>query len=444
MKRSRYNKVVHVLEGDRHLLFNGITTALISLDGELFEKVEDILAAINDGFSVPEDDQTQEIYRTLVDGRFIIPRPVDELALLKVRYNVSRHSNPLSLTILPTLACNLACVYCYENSRPDSMTEDTVDAVCAYVEERARNERINRFHVTWYGGEPLLAASTVWELSERFLSLSEEHGFKYTAAITTNGTLLTKEAVDNLLLYNVKNMQVTVDGPRDTHDGRRPFKSGKGSSFDAIMHNLDYVVGKMSVMLRTNTDNRNVGGAIELLDVFAEKGWLDRGKKFRPYMAPVSKMTEACADTASDCCTAQDFVDHSMDFCRACVNHGVAIKTRAEYHFPITVKYNCGAIALNSMVVNPSGDIHKCGLTVSDDTENLGNIRDPMDLVNPNMLKWLSFDPFELEECRECDLFPVCLGACPRITLAGENPAESNSCKYLKDNIETILILHGT
>ena len=444
MKRSRYNKIVEVPGEDTHLLFNGITTALISLDSESFEKVENIMAAVDDGGSAPDDKQGQEIYGMLVNGRFIIPKAVDELALLKVRYNVSRHNDPLSLTILPTLACNLACVYCYEHSRPDIMREDTVDAICAYVEERARKERLDKLHVTWYGGEPLLAASTVWNLSHRFSSLSEKHGFEYTAAITTNGTLLTKEVVDNLLRYNVKSMQVTVDGPRDIHDARRPFKSGKGSSFDAIMDNLDLVVGKMNVTIRTNTDNRNVAAAIELLDLFSEKGWLEKDKKFRPYMAPVSKLTEACADTASECCTAQDFFDRSMDFAKACIDYGVRVKTRSEYHFPVTVKYNCGAIALNSMVINPSGDIYKCGLTVSEDAESLGNIRDPMDLVNANMLKWLSFDPFELEECRECDLLPVCLGACPRITVAGENPAESNSCKYLKDNIETILILHGT
>jgi uncharacterized protein len=283
----------------------------------------------------------------------------------------------------------------------------------------------------------------VWELSKRFMRLGEEHGFSYTAAITTNGTLLTEEVVENLLRHNVKSMQVTIDGPKEIHDARRPFKRGKRSCFDTIMHNLDHVVGKMDVMLRTNTDNTNVGAAIELLDLFAEKGWLDKGKKFRPYMAAVSKLTEACADAASECCTAQDFFDHSMDFAKACLEHGVPIKTRAQYHFPITIKYNCGAIALNSMVVNPSGDIYRCGLTVSDDEESLGNIREPMDLVNQNMLKWLNFDPFELEECRECDLFAVCLGACPRITIAGDNPAESNSCRYLKDNLETILILHG-
>jgi len=311
------------------------------------------------------------------------------------------------------------------------------------VEERARDERITKFHVTWYGGEPLLAASTLWDLSERFLKLSEQHSFRYSAAITTNGTLLTKDTVSNLLRYRVTSMQVTVDGPREIHDARRPFRRGTRSSFDTILENLDHVVGKMDISLRINTDRRNAAFTEDLLGILADKGWLGEDTGFYPYMAPVSKLTDACADVAQECCTAASFLDHSISFCKACGTYGVPIRTRALYHFPVSVKYNCGAVSLNSMVITPSGDIHKCGLTVSDENESLGNIREPLDLVNPNLLKWLNFDPFALEACRECDLLPICLGACPKRALEGENPTESISCRCTKDNIDTILALHA-
>jgi uncharacterized protein len=443
MKRSRYNRIVHIEDEDRYLLFNGVTTGLVSLDRELFEKAQEIMAAADDGGYVPEGEEDRNIYTTLVNGRFIVPKSVDELALLKVRYNVSRFNDPLSLTILPTMACNLECSYCYERPKSEFMTQETVDAVCAFVEERAQRERITKLNVSWYGGEPLLAASTIWGLSESFMKLSEQHDFRYGAGMTTNGTLLTKDVVDNLLRYNVKSVQVTVDGPKEVHDGRRPFKSAQGSSFDAIMDNLDYVVGRLRVTLRINTDMRNAGAAIDLLEVFADRGWLTEGNRFYPYMAPVSAMTEVCADVAHECCTAESFFDLSMDFFKACTAHGVPVKTHALYHFPVSPKYVCGAVALNTMVVNPSGEIHKCGLTVSDNSESLGNIREPMDLVNPNLLKWLSYDPFDVEECRQCDLLPICFGGCPKRVLEGEYPAQGKSCECTKKNTDSILILHG-
>lgn len=100
MKRSRYNRIVHIEDEDRYLLFNGVTTGLVSLDRELFERTQAIMAAADDGGYVPEDEEARNMYTTLVNGRFIIPKSVDELALLKVRYNVSRFNDPLSLTIL--------------------------------------------------------------------------------------------------------------------------------------------------------------------------------------------------------------------------------------------------------------------------------------------------------------------------------------------------------
>ena len=443
MKPSRYNRIVHVPETDRHLLFNGVTTALISLDRERFEKARDLLAADTSEPGEEMDEETRELYDTLVDGRFIIPRSVDELALLRVRYNVSRFNNPLSLTILPTLACNLACTYCYERPSRDVMSQDTADAICAFVEDHARRERMSSFNVTWYGGEPLLAASTIWELSERFLRLSEQYNFRYSAAITTNGTLLTTDVVDNLLRYNVSAAQVTVDGPKRIHDARRPFKNQNRSSFDTILGNLDNVVGKMDMSLRINTDRRNAPFTEELLQVFADRGWLGSDTRFFPYMAPVSKLTEACADIVQECCTAESYLEHSISFCKACARYGVPIKTRALYHYPVAVKYNCGAIALNSMVIAPSGAIHKCSLTVNDETESLGNIHEPLDLVNPNLLKWLNFDPFVFDACRECDLLPICLGACPKRALEGEVPAETTACAHTKGEIDTILTLHA-
>ena len=94
--------------------------------------------------------------------------------------------------------------------------------------------------------------------------------------------------------------------------------------------------------------------------------------------------------------------------------------------------------------ISKMGELGLFGLTVSEESESLGNVREPMDLVNPHLLKWLSFDPFEVEGCRECEFLPICLGACPKRTIEGEDPTQGNSCKYIKRNIDTILLLHGT
>ena len=44
MKRSKYNRIVHIEDEDRFLLFNGVTTGLVSLERESFERAQEMIA----------------------------------------------------------------------------------------------------------------------------------------------------------------------------------------------------------------------------------------------------------------------------------------------------------------------------------------------------------------------------------------------------------------
>ena len=76
--------LVQIDGGDRFLLFNGVTAGLVSFDREVFERAQEIMTAADDGGDMPEDEAGRNVYTTLVNGRFIVPKSVDELALLKV------------------------------------------------------------------------------------------------------------------------------------------------------------------------------------------------------------------------------------------------------------------------------------------------------------------------------------------------------------------------
>ncbi|MFC1734598.1 radical SAM protein [Candidatus Hydrogenedentota bacterium] len=443
MKQSTYNRVVPIPESGQVLLFNGVTTAMLKLNGRSYARARGILSACDAGDFVPVGSDEDVLLEKLVDGRFIIPDDFDELEFLKTRYHLSRFNDAFSLTILPTLACNLECVYCYEERRPGVMTKEIERAVCAFAEEKVTNDRPARFSVSWYGGEPLLASSTIRRLSEKFIEIAELNGIPYKATMTTNGTLLTNLMADELVKHNVVAMQITLDGPKEIHDARRPMANGKGSSFDTIVENLENVAGRMTVSIRINTDKQNAARATELLELFDKKGWIGKSPGFYPYMTPVSELTEVCSPAAGNCCTIGSLFEVSQDFCMECAERGVPVKTHSLYHFPICRKFNCGAVGVNSIGVVPSGALHKCSLTVSDDTQAVGHITRPLDLANPKLLKWLSFDPFSYKECRECNLLPNCLASCPKRALDGQDPARSDSCRYLREHIDARLLMHG-
>ena len=91
--------------------------------------------------------------------------------------------------------------------------------------------------VAWFGGEPLVGMPVIESLSQRIIALCKEKNVQYSASIITNGYLLTKEVAEKLKEYHVRSAQITVDGPKEIHDTRRPMANGQGT-YDVIMEHL--------------------------------------------------------------------------------------------------------------------------------------------------------------------------------------------------------------
>ena len=111
-----------------------------------------------------------------------------------------------------------------------------MDAICREVQEAA--ERKKNIHISWYGGEPLLAKDAVWDLSKQFLKSCETFGAYYSATIITNGYLIDDETVENFLKYKIVKVQITIDGPPDIHNKRRKLKNDSKPTFDVILKNV--------------------------------------------------------------------------------------------------------------------------------------------------------------------------------------------------------------
>ncbi len=78
--------------------------------------------------------------------------------------------------------------------------------------------RISGFHVTWFGGEPLVGRKSLLALSDGFIQRCEAGGVAYDAYIITNGYLLDANTCIELATRKVTLAQVGLDGPPDVHD----------------------------------------------------------------------------------------------------------------------------------------------------------------------------------------------------------------------------------
>lgn len=121
----------------------------------------------------------------------------------------------------------------------------------------------NHVEFSLFGGEPLLFAEDFIDLLQFTGQLSNDFHFTYGASLTTNGTLITYDLLDSLIEAKCKQIQVTIDGYKGSHDSTRKFSDGSGS-YDRLIEIINNVMknkiidNAFSFILRINLLNNTV------------------------------------------------------------------------------------------------------------------------------------------------------------------------------------------
>ena len=198
LKHSYYN--ITIQENDGVLIYNGLTGAFAKLTLDEYEKYH----------SLNFDENDRNLIENLKKGMFIIPKDFNELDYIKEKYEVLKYdARILGLVIAPTMKCNLACIYCYQNrSEFDTypiMSDKVQRALISFVKSLITDKDVRTLSVLWYGGEPLLGSPVIKTLTKEFLKITEEFNINYVASMVTNGTLITPKIAKELHNFEVKN-----------------------------------------------------------------------------------------------------------------------------------------------------------------------------------------------------------------------------------------------
>lgn len=146
--------------------------------------------------------------------------------------SLPQDQNPItSMSLLVTRACNLRCVYCYEDKTGEKMDEKTALLAVDWLIEKSGDMRSIR--IVFFGGEPLLNYPLIKTVVEYSLKKVHMANKNVSFSITTNGTLLDDEIIHFLQGHNIKTM-ISFDGTRELQNSQRPFKSGN-DSYDIIL-----------------------------------------------------------------------------------------------------------------------------------------------------------------------------------------------------------------
>lgn len=403
-KPSRYNHFQPWQNGYR-IAFNARTgaVALMTEDNyrvylQLIDKLE------SDGSGTTLTAAESDLLKQLEYGSFTRPDSMDEFQRLKFIHGSARYDpRVLGLVIAPTMACNMACPYCFESNKTGKMKPDVVEAIISLVDRQSKS--LDKVDVDWYGGEPLLAMDVIEDLSESLIDLAKERQFAYFSSIITNGYLLTKEAVDRLRSLNVLACQVTFDGPEAVHNQRRPLKNGK-ESFRTILENLKYATTKMMVSARINVD-KSLDRA-QIGELLAELKMAGLQERVAVYFGQLEASTMTCAAIAESCYDTVGFSEVEIEFYRLLLDEGFRVQK-----LPSPSALYCLAQHINGFLVDPDGNLYRCWNHVGDPERSMGNIKNPIDHQHPNFTRLFYFDPFDDERCRDCDILPLCMGGCP-------------------------------
>ena len=431
VKSFKYN-IVFEHNGER-FAFNSFTTALNKIDDE-FIYILDNIKQMGNGMIA-----RQNLVEEMIKEGYLVNDDFDELKMLRF-YNMNKKfcGNTLTITISPTLSCNFACSYCFENSQCGTMTELEQDRVVEFIRKKLENKKFSNLSIIWFGGEPLCAKKIVYNISSKLIELCENMGIKYNAKMISNFYLADEETIVNLKKFKISQVQVTIDGSKENHNSRRVLKTGSDGTFDVIINNIckSKLLG-LQVVIRINSDKTNIDSVDKLLDILVEKNLRD----LYVYLAHTFCFSDSSSEIKNNCFLTKEFAAQNVKLIKLLLDKGFDFKKIVNSLYPKVIPFHCSAQSNNAFIIGPYGELYKCEHDVGNMDRTIGFV-DKVKLNSENKYtqlvnesEWLLASPFNSNKCRECKILPICMGGCLSVKKTISEP----HCMQWKYNLIDIL-----
>jgi uncharacterized protein len=331
-------------------------------------------------------------------------------------------------------ACNMGCSYCYAAKTQEkhglkgkAMSFDTAkQAIDEFVLLSKRNKK-RTAAVSYFGGEPLLNYPVLSQALAYVSTVNaREKNFRLTQAITTNGSLLSEQRIDDLK-KNGCFVAISIDGLREEHDKFRIYKSGDGT-FDRVERSLKLLLEKevpVEVIVTVGTHNS------ARLPVFIDHLFALGVRRVSVKGQTYTKLSDA--DRLEISRAVMSGLDHA------------AAKGMLAKKGPGELDHSRGCQGLGGLVcVEPSGDVYPCpeGSRIK-----LGTVSDFAQIPASTGYRTISSRVTgNLEQCRGCDVEGLCKGGC-----AGESEyrfddvykIDAKECDNIRQTIKRNLALFG-
>ena len=417
-KSSFYNIVIKATD-EFVYLYNAYSGALCELEKRIYNELCN---------RILDDNHKCECFDELLKQGFLVDAEVNEYnkILLQEKMAVfSSSSTQLSFIIAPTLLCNLDCDYCFEKHFRGikTVSDEIIIAIADYILSKVSTQ-ITEVHIGWFGGEPLLAYNQILKFSEYFIGKIKSRKINYTASMVTNGTLLDEIKIQHLVeRCHLKAIQVTVDGTEEIYCLR---KKATHAQYTALLKNIEKALQYCRVSIRLNCDGKNFQDlkrvAKEIFDICGPNS------KLSIYLAKLIDYKQ-CGD--EQFLSQENFDEKKVEF-----NKYIASLWGIPYT-PKIPKYRrsfCGLYKLKNIVIGPDGELYKCEHHLGQQDKIIGHISTGL-YYNDFLMDFIRNTP--RPECKNCKIFPVCVGGCPAQKF---DLPDEKVCFYSQSYIKTLLL----
>lgn len=379
----------------------------------------DILDA-DEGKRLESGDLSQSPwYDAFVEKGYVVD-PEQERVRYRQRYLEfidARDQDEVQIFFSPGYACNFGCSYCYQEEYTDPTSEPDealLDAFFAYVDSQFADRKK---YLTLFGGEPLLPSPARRKMVESFLHKATERNLG--VAVVTNGHTLTRY-LPLLKKAVIREVQVTLDGPRQIHDMRRPLKGGQ-PTFDKIVEGVDACLSaELPVNLRVVVDRDNLQSLPELAQFAKDRGWTDN-PLFKTQLGRNYEL-HTCQTNQNRLYTRISLYEELysliqehpvvMDFHRPAFS--VARFLFDEGRLPDPLFDSCPG-AKNEWAFDAGGRIFSCTATIGKQGEELGMFWPEIKHNEDAIGAWEDRDVVGITECTTCSFALACGGGCAAV-----------------------------
>lgn len=409
MKQSIYTAII-ANGNNQHIIYNSLHDKILICSSDTI----DLLKKHSDIASLRDIHPT--LFQQLCKDEYFVPdEKNEEEDYIKSVIKDDDTEDNYSVTINPTMNCNLRCWYCYENHLHNTnMSPDILERIKKLFSKLLQSGKTISFHLSFFGGEPLLGfKNCVKPIILYTQSLCKEHNIKLSLGFTSNAVLLSKEIVDFLSSTNLNILfQIPFDGGRDMHNSIKKRSNGDGC-YDVTLDNLKYALYKgINIIIRCNYTSKSAASFQELIN--------DTQALLLKYRSQITFSFQKVWQDKDDKET-ETIIDHLEQN----IN-----RLGGSYYEPNIDRGRCYADKRHSFVINYNGDIYQC--TARDFTkDNKEGYLDKNGVIQYNERYHRRMNSrFSNPECLKCTIFPIC-------KICSTRRIESNNTKCLLSMPET-------